>query len=166
MRIVAVALFLAAFTHAADYPKAFLKDPCAAVHPCDAQIWLQLDADHPDFQATHDPRGAEHAAPVISPDGKTIVYGVVELVGQERLPPLQIVFLDWSGRELRRIDKVPTDELGGNCSYGEIERIDNTRLGIARENNPCSKTMLFSTRFPARCLNGTWASTHENVAVK
>jgi len=60
MRIAALALFLAAFVHAADDPKALLKDPCADTHPCDAQIWLQLDADHPAFQATHDPQGAEH----------------------------------------------------------------------------------------------------------
>jgi hypothetical protein len=83
MRIAAAGLFLAAFAHAADYPKALLKDPCAAVHPCDAQVWLQLDADRPAFQATHDPKGAAHAAPVISPDGKTIAYGVMEIVAPE-----------------------------------------------------------------------------------
>lgn len=136
MRIAAAALLLTAFAHAADYPKALLKDPCATTHPCDAQVWLQIDADHPAFQATHDPKGAEHAPPVISPDGKTIAYGVMELVGQERLSPLHIVFLDWSGREVRRFDRVPTDEQGGYCGYSEIDWIDPKRLGIACENNP------------------------------
>jgi len=136
MRIAAIALLLAAFAHAADYPKAVLKDPCAATHPCDGQIWLQLDAGHPAFQATNDPHGAEHAAPVISPDGKMIVYGVMEVVAPERLSPLHLVFLDWSGRELRRIDTVPTDELGGTCGYGSIEWIDSARLGVECEYNP------------------------------
>jgi hypothetical protein len=136
MRIAAVSLLLAALAHSADFPKALLKDPCATAHPCDAQIWLQLDANHPPFQATHDAHGAEHAAPVISPDGKTIVYGVMEPVTPEHLSPLHIVFLDWSGRELRRIDKVPTGELGGACGYGQIEWVDPTRLGITCEENP------------------------------
>jgi len=135
MRIVALALFLAAFVHAADYPKALLKDPCAATHPCDAQIWLQLDADHPAFQATHDPHGAEHAAPVISPDGKLIAYGLQELVGPGRLSPLHIVFVDWSGKEVRRFNEVPIRDLD-TCGYGTVEWIDNSRIGDACEFNP------------------------------
>jgi hypothetical protein len=135
MRIAAAALLLTAFARAADYPKALLKDPCAAAHPCDAQVWLQLDADHPAFQATHDPHGAEHAAPVISPDGKTIVYGVMELVAPERLSPLHIVFLDWSGSEVRRFNDVPIRDLD-TCGYGRVEWIDNSRIGVACEFNP------------------------------
>lgn len=134
MRNVVVALLLTAFAHAADYPKALLKDPCAAVHPCDAQVWLQLDADHPAFQATHDPGGAEHAAPVISPDGKTIVYGVRELVA-ERPSPLHIVFLDWSGSEVRRFNEVPIRDFD-TCGYGSVEWIDSSRIGVACEFNP------------------------------
>jgi hypothetical protein len=135
MRIAALALFLAAFVDAADYPKAFLKDPCAATHPCDSQIWLQLDADHPAFQATHDPHGAEHAAPVISPDGKVIAYGLQELVGPGRLSPLHIVFVDWSGKEVRRFNEVPIRDLD-TCGYGTVEWIDNSRIGVACEFNP------------------------------
>lgn len=135
MRIAAAALLLTAFAHAADYPKALLKDPCAAVHPCDAQVWLQPDADHPAFQATHDPKGAEHAAPVISPDGKTIAYGVMELVAPQRLSPLHIIFLDWAGNEVRRFNEVPIRDFDA-CGYGTIEWIDNSRIGVACEFNP------------------------------
>jgi len=135
MRLAAITLFLAAFAHAAEYPKVVVKDPCAVSQPCDAQIWVQLDADHAAVQATHNPRGASLTAPVVSPDGKTIVYGVRELVAPERLSPLHIVFLDWSGRELRRFDTVTT-EYGGACGYGSIEWIDAARLGVECEYNP------------------------------
>jgi hypothetical protein len=170
MRIAALILVLAALAHAAEYPKAFLKDPCAAAHPCDAQIWFQLDADHQAFQATHDPHGAEHAAPVISPDGKTIVYGVMEIVAPERLSPLHLVFLDWSGRELRRIDKVPTDELGGTCGYGEIEWIDSTRLGIACEYNPSLEDYVVLDAVSGKMLQEytglyfSWSPDHRSLA--
>jgi len=135
MRIVAAALFLATCVQAADYPKAVIKDPCAATHPCDAQIWLQLDADHPAFQATHDPHGAEHAEPVISPDRKLIAYGLRELVGPGRLSPLHTVFIDWSGKEIRRFEEVPIRDLD-TCGYGGIEWIDVSRIGVACEFNP------------------------------
>jgi hypothetical protein len=138
MKTVVIA-FLVAFAHAAEYPKAVLKDNCAATHPCDAQIWLQLDADHPAFQATHNPRGTDLAAPAISPDGRTIVYGLRKLIDPDHLSPLHIVFLDWSGQELRRIDKVPTDELESPCGYGSIEWIDSARLGVKCEYNPSAE---------------------------
>lgn len=60
----------------------------------------------------------------------------MELAGQGRLSPLHIAFLDWSGREVRRIDKVPTDEQGSYCGYSKIQWIDATRLGLTCENNP------------------------------
>jgi hypothetical protein len=135
MRIAAFALLLTAFTHAADYPKAFLKDPCAAAQPCDGQIWLQLDADRPAFQATHDPRGADHSAPVISPDGKLVVFGLREPVAPDGLSPLHIVVIDWSGKEVRRFSEVPIKDLD-TCGYGAVEWIDNSRIGVACEFNP------------------------------
>ncbi len=121
--------------HARDYPQAVLKDPCATTHPCDAQIWLQLDGDRPAFQATHDPHGAEHAGPVISPDGKLIAYGLQELAGPERLSPMHVVFIDWSGKEVRRFNEVPIRDLD-TCGYGRVEWIDISRIGVACEFNP------------------------------
>ena len=135
MRIAAAVLILTAVTHAADYPRALVKDPCADAHPCDAQVWLQPDADHPAFQATHDPKGAEHASPVISPDGTTIAYGVMELVAPQHLSPLHIVFLNWAGNEVRRFNEVPIRDFD-TCGYGTVEWIDNSRIGVACEFNP------------------------------
>jgi hypothetical protein len=170
MRIAALALLLAAFAHAADYPKAFLKDPCRDVHPCDAQIWLQLDAGRPAFQATHSPRGAEHETPVMSPDGKTIAYGVRELVAAQQLSPLHIVFLDWTGQELRRIDQVPIGEFGDACGYGAIEWIDATRLGIACESNPSLEDYLILDAVSGKVLQQyaglyfSWSPDHRILA--
>jgi len=135
MRIAAIALLTTAFAHAADYPKAVLQDPCADAHPCDGQIWLQLSADHPAFQATHDPRGAEHSAPDISPDGKLVTFGLREPVGPESLSPLHIVVIDWSGNQVRRFNEVPMGDFD-TCGYGTVEWIDNSRVGVACEFNP------------------------------
>jgi hypothetical protein len=136
MRAALTVLFLPLLAAAADYPKAFLKDPCAREHPCDQQVWLQLDADHPALQATHDPEGAYHAEPAVAPDGTTIVYGVRVPTDQQHLSPLHLVFIDWSGREFRRFEGIPMSELLETCGYGQIEWIDGARLGVKCEINP------------------------------
>src|SRR5579883_2232818 len=143
MRALLAALLFATLLHAAEYPKAFLNDQ---------QIWLQLDADHPPLQASHSPGGSFHSGPIISPDGNTIAYGVREPTDPQHMTPLRLVFIDWSGRELRRFEKVPIDEYGA-CGYAGIEWIDSIRLGVECEYNPSVEYYVILDSASGKVLN-------------
>jgi hypothetical protein len=73
--------------------------------------------------------------PVISPEGRLIAYGLREPVGPDQLSPLHVVLLDWSGKQIRRFNEVPIEDLE-SCGYGRIEWIDNSRIGVTCEFNP------------------------------
>lgn len=120
-----MSLFTAAFGLAAEYPKAILSN---------GQIWIQASVSDFAVQATHD--GIEKSEPMISPNGKLILYGVRESSGSERLLPLNLVFLDWSGKEVRRISEVMMKELGSSCGYGYAEWLDDDHIGVRCEYNP------------------------------
>src|ERR1700733_14580249 len=102
-------LMTAAFGLAAEYPRAFNSN---------GQIWIQLTGSQSAFQATHN--GTMKSDAHVSPDGKLIVYDVRESPGDNALDQLNIVFLDWSGKELRRFHEVPMKGLGSTCGYGDV----------------------------------------------
>lgn len=154
-----LALFAAGLGLAADYPKAYTSS---------GQIWIQTSATQLPFQATHD--GTAKSQPRISPNGELIVYDVRESLGTNLLGPLNIVFLEWSGPEVRRIKEVPMNKLGSVCGYGEIEWIDDDHVGVACEYGPSGEDYLVlnavtgdvESEFPG--LYFSWSPDHHTLA--
>ncbi len=107
MRIVALALFLAAFMHAADYPKALLKDPCAATHPCDAQVWLHSMPTTPPSRS----RTIRTAPSTQRPSSRLTEAYRLRSTGTRQAGTVShrctSFFVDWSGKEVRRFNEVP-----------------------------------------------------------
>ena len=153
-------VFTAGLGLAAEYPKAYTSN---------GQVWIQTTASQGPFQATHD--GTLKSAPHVSPNGKLIVYDVRESLGENRLSPLNVVFLDWSGKEIRRFREVPMKELAADiCGYGSVEWIDDDHVGVACEYNPSGEDYLVlnalsgkvEKEFPG--LYFSWSPDHQTLA--
>jgi hypothetical protein len=153
-------LLAAGIGFAAEYPKAYTEN---------GQVWIQTTASAAAFQATHDGSTIKGPA-LVSPNGNVIVYDVRESLGENRLSPLNIVFLDWSGKEIRRFREVPMKELGSTCGYGKLEWIDNDHVGVTCEFNPSAEDYLVlhavsgkvEKEFPG--LHFSWSPDHQTLA--
>jgi hypothetical protein len=74
--------------------------------------------------------------PQASPNGKFIVYGAQESLGENRLSPLSVMILDLSGKEIRGFREVPMKKLGDICRQGSVGWVDDDRVGVECEYNP------------------------------
>src|SRR5579863_5360066 len=121
LNVLILAFFVAKLPAATEFPKVFLSK---------GQIWIQV-SESDSHQVTHDEEGSFKSEPVVSPDGSLIAYGYSEKVPPASLlPPLKIVFIDWSAKEIRRFPVIYTQQVGGYCGYGYPEWIDGTHVGV------------------------------------
>jgi len=158
--VVLPILLAPAFGSAADFPKVYLSN---------GQIWIQASASQLPFQATHN--GTDKSEPHVSPDGKLIVYGVHESLGEKQLSPLNIVLLDFEGEEVRRFKEVPMKKLANDiCADGTVDWIDAGHVGVECDYNPSGGDYMVlnavsgdvEKEFPG--LYFSWSPDHQTLA--
>jgi hypothetical protein len=119
--------------YGAEYPKVTLSD---------GQIRIQKSAAEAPVQVTHTRKEDFTSAPVVSPDGKLVAYGFSAAGPDGFISPLDVIFIDWDGKEVRRIRHVSIPDLGSDCAFGYPEWIDATRIGVRCEYNPSLQAYL------------------------
>jgi hypothetical protein len=81
-----------------------------------------------------------------------------------------MVFLEWSGHEVRRIKEVPMNKLDSVCGDGSLEWIDDDHVGVACEYGPSGQDYLVLSavsgdverEFPG--LYFSWSPDHHTLA--
>ena len=144
----------------AEYPRAYVSE---------RQVWIQRSASEVAFQATHG--CAVQSTPAVSPDRTRIAYGVACVGNDQQITALNLVVLDWSGKEVGRCAPLRMKTLASTCTQAEEpEWIDDGHIAVVCEYNPSVEDELVVDARTGEIVKEytglwfTWSPDHKTVA--